>query len=256
MCIRDRKKNKPKVIAAKIRTLSSAIPFVSNTLASITLTQLEAWVAHRNTQVNETTVFDDVARIKGFFRYCHDQEWASKDIARRLKSPKPSLQTKDTAHLVMRHKLDALQLEPTMSNIVHVMWHTGLRISEVYRVRAEDIHETTLHVRCDTHDRTKSAKGRSIPVSACAHARLRLMVMARMPAEHVVRKALKAESKRLGISPGITPHAFRHTRASLWAAEHKSLVQIQAWLGHADQRTTQGYIHLLPEQIERNKVTA
>lgn len=246
------KKNKPKVIVAKERSASSVIPFISNMLGSISLPQLEAWVAHRNSQVNETTVFDDVTRIKQFFRYCLDQDWINKSPAARLRCPKPSRKTKDSGHLVMRDTLDNLQLSPAMSNMVHVMWLTGLRISEVYRIQPEDVHESELHIRCDTENRTKSARGRTVNVSASCHARLRLLTMSQLPAEHLVRKALKEESRRLGVSPAITPHAFRHTRASLWAAEGKSLVQIQHWLGHSDQRTTQGYIHPLPGQLREN----
>ena len=96
------KKNNPKVITAKKRSISSLIPFISNTLNSISLNQLETWVSHRNEQVNETTVFDDVARVRQFFKHCYEQEWTSKNIALRLRCPKPSAGTRDTGHLVMK----------------------------------------------------------------------------------------------------------------------------------------------------------
>lgn len=237
------KKNKAKVIDAKERSVTSTKPFVSIALNSITLAQLESWVAHRNRKVNETTVFDDVSRVRQFFRYCCEQEWIDKNPAKRLKSPKPSRCTKDASHLIMKHELESLSLSPAVSTMAWAMWHTGLRISEVYRVQAEDIHEAALHVRCDPEDRTKSARARTVPLSASAHARLRLLVMTTLPSEHVVRRELKAARK--GLVP-ITPHGFRHSRASIWAAEHVPLVQIQHWLGHHDQRTTQLYIHPLP----------
>tara|TARA_R100001594_G_scaffold101287_1_gene135840 strand:+ start:1755 stop:2753 length:999 start_codon:yes stop_codon:yes gene_type:complete len=240
------KKNKPKVVTAKKRTAISIKPFVSKMLGSITQPQLEEWVAYRNTEVNETTVFDDVARIRQFFAFCVDKEWIEKSPARKLQCPKPSRQTKDSAHVVTEEQIDAMCLSPLVALMVRSMWDTALRISELYRVQLADVHETMLHVRCDPDERTKSARGRQVPITAASNARLKRLALADLPGVHTVRREMAKESQRLGIVPLVTPHALRHSRASIWADKHCSLVQIQNWLGHSDQRTTQRYIHALP----------
>jgi integrase len=46
----------------------------------------------------------------------------------------------------------------------------------------------------------------------------------------------------------VTSHDFRKTRATnLYRYEHWTILQIAAYLGHADIRTTQKYIEIEPE---------
>lgn len=238
------KRNKPKVLAAKSRTLASLK--VCN-MRALTLAHLEEWVSKRNAEVSETTVADDVTRVKSFVRWCYDKEYLSSDVGKHLRGPRPSKKTKDTAHLVMC--VHRLRLEPLLHHMVHALHRTGLRLSELYRVSEIDIHESLLHVRCEKDDRTKDARGRSVPIDATTRGHLLVCARSRLPSANTLRKALVVQSKRLGVSPHITPHALRHTRASVWADEGYSLVQIQHWLGHADQRTTQLYVHPLPGRI-------
>jgi integrase len=70
----------------------------------------------------------------------------------------------------------------------------------------------------------------------------------------VFREALKDAGARAGVGgtehgecwgKRVHPHGLRHSFASDWAREGRSLVTLQYLLGHADLRTTQRYIHRL-----------
>jgi integrase/recombinase XerD len=244
---RDVKKNSPNVIRAKLRTASSISPFVSNVLGSITLGQLEKWVEERNSKAGETTVFDDVKRIKHFFTHCVKRGWIARSPAENLASPRPSRKTQDRAHLASKGVLNSMTFSPKTEGVIAALWGSGLRISELGRVKEQDVHEEHLWVRCDSDDRTKSAKGRRVPIDRATRARLLFVSRFGFDAGEV-RREMREECQRAGVQPTITPHVLRHTRASLWSDEGHSIAKIQAWLGHASQATTEGYIHVVARE--------
>ena len=55
-------------------------------------------------------------------------------------------------------------------------------------------------------------------------------------------------SKRAGIEPAITPHAFRHAAGTRWA-ESGGLDVAQALLGHSSIQSTQIYNHIRGERL-------
>jgi integrase len=66
----------------------------------------------------------------------------------------------------------------------------------------------------------------------------------RRPGGHLgpVQRLHDAALKRSGLS--FVPYDLRHTAASRWAEGHVDIVTIAAWLGHANLRTVQKYVHL------------
>ncbi|ABI93351.1 tyrosine recombinase (plasmid) [Roseobacter denitrificans] len=69
------------------------------------------------------------------------------------------------------------------------------------------------------------------------------------------RKRLRVLSHRLGITPHLTPHRFRHSAATLLIEEGTDIRMVQALLGHASLRTTEIYVrvsnHALRRALER-----
>ena len=55
-----------------------------------------------------------------------------------------------------------------------------------------------------------------------------------------------------------TPHALRHTRATLSLLAGDDLADVSQQLGHASLSTTQRYTHLLPQQLRarRSKIVS
>lgn len=139
--------------------------------------------------------------------------------------------------------------------------HAGLRVSELTAINCGDL---TLATGANVRVHGKGRKDRAIPLTAPATAILHTWVTERagQPADPLFptrtgrRLSRDAVAQRLDVhaetaaqhSPTLPakrvhPHALRHTCAmSLLQAGVDSTV-IALWLGHADTRSTQPYIH-------------
>ncbi len=236
-------KNKAKVIATKKRLAANFLAQVSSShLSAIDRSAVEKYVSSRNVQVSPTTAGDELTKMRTFFRFCVSKGWISSNPAEGIQGPKKSARTKDYVHVITRSELDRLSFRrPVYRNICLALWHTGLRIEELYRVRLQDIHESILHVRCD-EERTKNARGREVEISPEAREALRKVSLSDLPHTETVRKVLKRACKRAGLS-SFTPHQFRHSRASLWLAQGLPKKNISALLGHSSTDVTESYLH-------------
>ncbi|NJR69341.1 MAG: tyrosine-type recombinase/integrase [Synechococcales cyanobacterium CRU_2_2] len=63
-----------------------------------------------------------------------------------------------------------------------------------------------------------------------------------------VLRIVKKAADEAGIDKPVSPHWFRHAHASHSLERGASTALVQATLGHADPRTTMGYVHLNPEK--------
>ncbi len=156
---------------------------------------------------------------------------------------------------------------------------TGLRLSEMIRLRWEDIDWKR---RCLLVRKSKSRRPRLVPLCRSAVVALRFQrrragtFLHVFPARqtwrnhwHFVDKPRASNWWRRAIKPiqdavpifrslpgsatGRGWHLFRHTFASRAAQAGVSLYKLAQWLGHADVRTTQRYAHLqvgFDKQIE------
>jgi site-specific recombinase XerD len=120
---------------------------------------------------------------------------------------------------------------------------TGLRLSELTGANGRDVElGSGPHVRC----LGKGRKERCVPLSAGTVAILQVWlkerddaVEARVAFHKVVatRRAPSLAHKQL------TPHVLRHTCAMTLLRAGVEVVVISLWLGHADIRSTQCYLH-------------
>ena len=242
--------NKPKVIAAKRRLLTAFADQCSKAhLGAVERADVERFIRARNKCVSPTTASDELTRLRTFFRYCVAQDWITKNPCENIKGPKKSSSTKDYIHVVSAADLDMLKFKrPVYRHVCLALWHTGLRIEELYRVQLSDIHETMLHVRCDPTQRTKNAKGRQVQIGPKARKSLRTVSVLTLPHPETVRKVLKTACKRAGLAP-MTPHQFRHSRASIWYAEGVPKKNISVLLGHSSTEITENYLHPIPKEM-------
>lgn len=65
------------------------------------------------------------------------------------------------------------------------------------------------------------------------------------------RKRLRVLSHRLGITPHLTPHRFRHSAATLLIEEGVGIRMVQALLGHASLKTTEIYVRVSNTALQR-----
>jgi integrase len=140
------------------------------------------------------------------------------------------------------------------------MIQTGLRVSELIRLKPEDISlERGAHIRC----RGKGRKERTTPLTSQTVAVLRSWlkqrgqtesehlfpsrrggILSRDAVEVLVTKHVTTASKRCPelINKNVSPHVLRHTTAVqlLEAGIDRSIIAL--WLGHESVETTQVYL--------------
>ncbi len=96
-------------------------------------------------------------------------------------------------------------------------------------------------------------KGRPLLVKEEKSARGRLFVnrfgrpLSRMGALKIIRGYVRAA----GIRKKVTPHTFRHTKATHFLEDGAPLRFVQEYLGHSDLSTTERYTHLRPEHLKK-----
>lgn len=146
--------------------------------------------------------------------------------------------------------------------ILAVAYSAGLRVSEVVKLRPEDLDRDRglLLVRG-----AKGRKDRSTLLSETALALVdrylegahpgRWLFPGARPARHLsarsVQKVTAEARERAGIAKTITPHVLRHSFATHLLESGTDVRLIQELLGHASVRTTEIYTHVSQRHIQR-----
>ncbi len=150
--------------------------------------------------------------------------------------------------------------------ILMLAYSTGLRVSEIARLRIRDIdtQRGVIHIRGG-----KGAKDRQTLLSPLAYEALRLHVRANHPpggetewifpgrreGTHLTPRLLELvlvrAREKARIERRATPHTLRHSFATHLLENGTSLRTIQELLGHARIQTTLLYTHVSTRQIRR-----
>ena len=142
--------------------------------------------------------------------------------------------------------------DPKYKLIAEILYKTGLRISELLDLRAEDVdyaegrilvrgkgkkerivyldHELARKMK----DCAKKKRGRLFPVTASA-----------------VQTYFRQTSRRAGLNRNITPHMLRHTFATRLLELGMDIRLIKEILGHSDVSTTQIYTKISEKSLEK-----
>ena len=120
----------------------------------------------------------------------------------------------------------------------------GLRISEALAVEWSDLNMETMML----HVRGKGDKGRWVPVHKSLLVAMSAMLAMRphgplvdMP-DRTARRAITRMGRRARLKRAISSHDLRATFGTAAYDKSKDIRVVQELLGHADSRTTEGYI--------------
>lgn len=138
---------------------------------------------------------------------------------------------------------------------------TGLRLSELLRLRWEDVREYDVHVRSDGRTaRTKNDRPRNVPLTTRAKEILSSLRQG-APGHELVfdpkrsgrrrRQMLVCYTRALKVAgiEGATFHTLRHTFATRLRAAGVHEFDIMALLGHSSIKVTQGYAHSVESKL-------
>ncbi|MEO1562981.1 MAG: tyrosine recombinase XerC [Pseudomonadota bacterium] len=231
-------------------------------LSSVTLRDLRAWVAaERDRGRSARSVARSISAIKGFYGYLNlsrgidiSEVTALKPI--KFQSSLPRAVSADAAKNLIE-TVAQNRSEPWLaardSAVLILLYGCGLRISEALGIQGAD-----LPLGSSIKVTGKGGKDRIVPVIPLAReavdAYAKLVPFDLTPDEPifrgtrggplspgVVQKATALAREMLGLPPGTTPHAMRHSFATHLLSAGGDLRSIQKLLGHASLSSTQIY---------------
>jgi len=210
--------------------------------------------------------------LRVFFRFLVRERTAAIDPTAEVQAPKVGL---DLPHYLSTEEVEKLLAAPGLSTpaglrdkaMLELLYATGMRVSELVSLRAEDLDSNLGLLRC----KGKGGKERLIPVGKSAlkavegylrDGRGKLLkrpggfpLFLNNRGEALSRvgfwKILRKYGLQAGIVIGLTPHAIRHSFATHLLERGADLRSVQMMLGHSDISTTQIYTHVLKERLKQ-----
>jgi site-specific recombinase XerD len=150
--------------------------------------------------------------------------------------------------------------------IIHMLWDTGIRVSELCNIQLEDIQDSGLeNIRCARIQRRKSYRYDQIVWSTTTndllnkYLGLRLgmkcdhdfLFVARGTRNHTtpitvrtVQRWVKEVMTSAEIDKNVSPHCFRHSKAHRVLDKSENIRDVQAILGHVSPESSIKYLHL------------
>jgi integrase/recombinase XerD len=214
--------------------------------------------------------------IKSFHQFLLLEKYVSRDVAKQVASPK---QEKKLPVVLSIAEVDMLlnsigtgdYLEIRNKAMVELLYSSGLRVSELCKLRLENLHLQMNIIKVYG----KGKKERIVPVGAAAVRAMELYLRESRP--KLIRKStdflflnkrglvlsregfwriLKELALKAGLTKRITPHMLRHSFASHLLERGCDLRLIQELLGHEDISTTEIYTHVNNQKLKEVYLSA
>jgi integrase/recombinase XerD len=211
-----------------------------------------------------------LSALRGFFRFLVRERAVVEDPTALVDRPRLS---RKLPRVLSFEEVERLLAAPDVSTdrgalhaaMLHVMYASGLRVSELCALRLSDLDMQRGLVRA----RGKGGKQRLVPVGeiALSHAarylrdvRPRLappdettLFFSTRGSGRFTREGFWRMVRRyatgVGIVPLPSPHKLRHSFATHLLRGGADLRAVQAMLGHADLGTTEIYTHVAPDHL-------
>jgi integrase/recombinase XerD len=201
-----------------------------------------------------------VSALRFFFQHVLRRPQAIRDI------PRPK-RHKCLPSVLSRQEVDSLLKairHPSSRALVMLLYSSGLRVSEVVRLRPEDLDGDRGLIRI------RSGKGKKDRYTLLSRRALEAVErhllfhdspsgpwlfpgerQGRHLSTRSVQKMVSRARVRAGIRKRVTPHTLRHSFATHLLEGGTDLRYIQELLGHASSRTTEIYTHVSNRDLSR-----
>ena len=235
-------------------------------------TELEQFVdGLMNDGLSPRSVARMVAAVRGFYRFGVVAQQITANPADDLQAPRawPAL-----PKCLAVEEVDTLIAQPDVATprglrdraLIEVLYATGLRVSELIRLRASDLNLEAGYLSTTG----KGSKQRIVPIGEQASSWLTRYIREGRPrllggkasswlfvnakrgtglSRVGFWKILKGYGRKAGLSRTLSPHVLRHSFATHLLEHGADLRSIQMMLGHADLSTTQIYTHVLEARL-------
>jgi len=209
-----------------------------------------------------------LSALRSFFKFLNREGYLKANPILALSSPKldkhlPQFMTEEeVAKLIESAFSHGEKDERGLRDraILETFYSTGMRISEVVGLNAEDVDFISGVVKA----KGKGKKERIVPIGDAAIKALRKYLDKRKKHSEViflnrsgnrittrgVRNIVQKYLNLTGIKHGVSAHTFRHSFATHLLNRGADLRTVQELLGHANLSTTQIYTHLTTERLK------
>ncbi len=238
----------------------------------VTATNLNSYILHLEKQgLSTATVSRNVASMKAFFHYvCRNHEMAA-DPTETIKAPHIEkkapeiLSMEETARLLEQPSGDSPKALRDRA-MLELLYATGMRVSELTSIQMSAIHLHLNYIVCTDGDRERAIpfgdtarqaveqylkEGRSALLRGKESEYLFVNCSGKMMSRQGFWKIVKQYAAKAGITADITPQTLRHSFAAHLLQNGAPVESVQEMLGHADISTTQTYLNLGVERMQR-----
>lgn len=237
-----------------LRRLKAFAEFIQDKgLEEITLSDIQQYILYlKAKELSAGTINNYISSIRFFYTHVLDKEWNKKKIPRMKRIHKlPVIPPKEDVILILD---GAVNLKHKA--ILALIYGSGLRVSEVARLRICDICSKTMRVRVENakHDTNRYTilSERSLKVLRnyfrayfTSYKLEDWLFPGRNPGEHINVKSIKNTliklRNKLQLDPKISAHTLRHAFATHSLENGVDPVFIQQMLGHKNIATTTNF---------------
>ncbi|EWH08542.1 ISSod25 integrase [Catenovulum agarivorans DS-2] len=205
-------------------------------------------------RLSRASVLIKVNSLNFLFKYILQKTFNIDIVVPKQRSKPPIYLTRNDIQSIIQQCTDL-----RIKTMVILAYACGLRLSELTQVKVRNIDGQRKTILIE---RGKGGKSRYVVVPESALQQLRVYWRIYHPStwlfyslrdfttpigKTTFSKALRKVAKQLGMEDRVSAHKLRHAYATHQLEAGMPLHQLQHRLGHSDIRTTQCYLHWLPE---------
>ncbi|MCD7817987.1 MAG: site-specific tyrosine recombinase XerD [Lachnospiraceae bacterium] len=239
---------------------------------NVTTTNLNSYILYLEKQgMSTATVSRSVASMKAFFHYIYRKHEISDDPTETIKAPHIEkklpgiLSVEETARL-LEQPSGRTPKELRDRAMLELLYATGMRVTELISLRMDAVRLNLNFVSC-----CEGEKERVIPFGDTAKNAIKRYLedgrdkllkgkeseylFVNCSGNRMTRqgfwKLVKSYASKAGITSDITPQTLRHSFAAHLLQNGAPVESVQEMLGHADISTTQNYLKLGVDRMQR-----
>ncbi|MBU4320066.1 MAG: tyrosine recombinase XerC [Thermodesulfovibrionales bacterium] len=253
----------PHTLRAYRKDLEAFSIHVKSKVEDIAMNDIRGFVAEEiNSGHKKTTAGRRLAAVRSFLKFLYREGSIKSNPAKLVPTPKlpkmlPKFLSVDDVFALVE-KPEGIGFLPARDRaILELLYSSGLRVSELAGLNAEDINVREGLVKV----KGKGKKERIVPVGTKAVEAIKTYFIERVLlkkkdgafflnrngarlTDRSIRRIVIKYAKAIGVNSRIGPHTLRHTFASHLLQGGADLRVIQELLGHSSLSTTQKYTHL------------
>jgi integrase/recombinase XerD len=242
-------------------------------LEAVRKQELAQYLQHLYGHLSGRSVMRKIASLRSFFRFLLLDGYLQHDPAETLESPRT---WRTLPKYLTEGEVEQLLEQPDLTTphglrdraMLEVLYATGLRVSELVRIRLEEMNLEGGWIRAFG----KGSKERIVPVGNAAVTLVRQYL--EESRGHFLRKRAPSPylfltqqgrpmtrqyfwmlvtkyGSQVGGGRKLSPHVLRHSFATHLLEHGADLRAVQLMLGHADISTTQIYTHVTRERLKQ-----